>query len=207
MPLLAQTKHYLNQSDAVLKFMRVSHCLNKPLLKPMIMQFSKQFSKHPFVATSHCLKQLWYISPKHTHVCVSLLKKAITWGKTDTVLVTIYASPCLQKPLHEAMMTQFPRTYRCLLSHWVNYGIGQTWWIFGAQVLKEILAMGARGNRRQIRLKYSCLQRSTGLDTNGCPLGNSKFILLSDNLNICLWLSACQGEKIYQINNPWWTIY
>ena len=36
----------------------------------------------------------------------------------------------------------------------------------------------------------------TGLDTNGCPLGNSKFILLSDNLNICLWLSACQVEKI-----------
>ena len=38
----------------------------------------------------------------------------------------------------------------------------------------------------------------TGLDTNGCPLGNSKFTLLSDNLNICLWLSACQVEKIYQ---------
>ena len=37
-----------------------------------------------------------------------------------------------------------------------------------------------------------------GLDTNGCPLGNSKFTLLSDNLNICLWLSACQVEKIYQ---------
>ena len=36
----------------------------------------------------------------------------------------------------------------------------------------------------------------SGLDTNGCPLGNSKFILLSDNLNICLWLSACQVEKI-----------
>ena len=42
----------------------------------------------------------------------------------------------------------------------------------------------------------------TGLDTNGCPLGNSKFILLSDNLNICLWLSDCQVEKIDQINNP-----
>ena len=38
----------------------------------------------------------------------------------------------------------------------------------------------------------------TGLDTNGCPLGNSKFTLLSDNLNICQWLSACQVEKIYQ---------
>ena len=37
-----------------------------------------------------------------------------------------------------------------------------------------------------------------GLDTNGCPLGNSKFTLLSDNPNICLWLSACQVEKIYQ---------
>ena len=37
-----------------------------------------------------------------------------------------------------------------------------------------------------------------GLDANGCPLGNSKFILLSDNLNICLWLSACQVEKFYQ---------
>ena len=37
-----------------------------------------------------------------------------------------------------------------------------------------------------------------GLDTNGCPLGNSKFILLSDNLNICLWLSAGQVEKIDQ---------
>ena len=37
-----------------------------------------------------------------------------------------------------------------------------------------------------------------GLDTNGCPLGNSKFTLLSDNLNICQWLSACQVEKIYQ---------
>ena len=47
----------------------------------------------------------------------------------------------------------------------------------------------------------------SGLDTNGCPLGNSKFILLSDNLNICLWLSDCQVEKIDQINNPWWTIY
>ena len=46
-----------------------------------------------------------------------------------------------------------------------------------------------------------------GLDTNGCPLGNSKFILLSDNLNICLWLSAGQVEKIDQINNPWSTIY
>ena len=46
-----------------------------------------------------------------------------------------------------------------------------------------------------------------GLDTNGCPLGNSKFILLSDNLNICLWLSACQVEEIDQINNHWWTIY
>ena len=39
----------------------------------------------------------------------------------------------------------------------------------------------------------------TGLDTNGCPLGNSKFILLSDNLNICLWLSACQVEKIIKL--------
>ena len=48
---------------------------------------------------------------------------------------------------------------------------------------------------------------NTGLDTNGCPLGNSKFILLSDNLNICLWLSACQVEKINQINNSWSTIY
>ena len=37
-----------------------------------------------------------------------------------------------------------------------------------------------------------------GLDTNGCPLGNSKFTLMSDNLNICLWLSACQVGKIYQ---------
>ena len=37
-----------------------------------------------------------------------------------------------------------------------------------------------------------------GLDTNGCPLGNSKFTLLSDNLNISLWLSACQVEKIQQ---------
>ena len=37
-----------------------------------------------------------------------------------------------------------------------------------------------------------------GPDTNGCPLGNSKFTLLSDNLNICQWLSACQVEKIYQ---------
>ena len=46
-----------------------------------------------------------------------------------------------------------------------------------------------------------------GLDTNGCPLGNSKFILLSDNLNICLWLSACQVEKINQINNTWSNIY
>ena len=45
------------------------------------------------------------------------------------------------------------------------------------------------------------------LDTNGCPLGNSKFILVSDNLNICLWLSACQVKKINQINNPWSTIY
>ena len=40
----------------------------------------------------------------------------------------------------------------------------------------------------------------SGLDINGCPLGNSKFTLQSDNLNICLWLSACQVEKIYQ--NP-----
>ena len=48
---------------------------------------------------------------------------------------------------------------------------------------------------------------NAGLDTNGCPLGNSKFILLSDNLNMCLWLSACQVEKIDQINNPWSTIY
>ena len=47
----------------------------------------------------------------------------------------------------------------------------------------------------------------TGLDTNGCPLGNSKFILLSDNLNICLWLSDCQVDKIDQMNNPWSTIY
>ena len=40
---------------------------------------------------------------------------------------------------------------------------------------------------------------NSGLDTNGCPLGNSKFILLSDNLNICLWLSACQVEKIIKL--------
>ena len=46
-----------------------------------------------------------------------------------------------------------------------------------------------------------------GLDTNGCPLGNSKFILLSDNLNICLWLSACQVEKINQLNNSWSNMY
>ena len=46
-----------------------------------------------------------------------------------------------------------------------------------------------------------------GLDTNGCPLGNSKFILLSDNLNTCPWLSACQVEKIDQMNNPWSAIY
>ena len=52
----------------------------------------------------------------------------------------------------------------------------------------------------------STLIQTTGLDTNGCPLGNSKFILLSDNLNICPWLSACQVEKIDQINNAWSTI-
>ena len=46
----------------------------------------------------------------------------------------------------------------------------------------------------------------TGLDTNACPLGNSKFILLSDKLNICLWLSACQVEKINHINSSWLTI-
>ena len=46
----------------------------------------------------------------------------------------------------------------------------------------------------------------TGLDTNACPLGNSKFILLSDKLNICLWLSACQVEKINYINSSWFTI-
>ena len=58
-----------------------------------------------------------------------------------------------------------------------------------------------------ILLRYMREQTRPGLDTNGCPLGNSKFISLSDNLNICLWLSACQVEKIDQINNPWWTIY
>ena len=42
------------------------------------------------------------------------------------------------------------------------------------------------------------LSLGPGLDTNGCPLGNSKFTLLSDNLNISLWLSACQVEKIQQ---------
>ena len=42
------------------------------------------------------------------------------------------------------------------------------------------------------------LKDCAGLDTNGCPLGNSKFTLLSDNLNMCLWLSACQVQKIYQ---------
>ena len=47
----------------------------------------------------------------------------------------------------------------------------------------------------------------TGLDTNGCPLGKSKFILMSDNLNICLWLSACQVEKINQLNYSWSKIY
>ena len=46
---------------------------------------------------------------------------------------------------------------------------------------------------------YEYMIPDAGLDTNGCPLGNSKFILLSDNLNICLWLSACQVEKICQI--------
>ena len=46
-----------------------------------------------------------------------------------------------------------------------------------------------------------------GLDTNGCPLGNSKFILLSDNPNICLWLSACQVEKSNQLNDSWSNIY
>ena len=53
-------------------------------------------------------------------------------------------------------------------------------------------------------LKYCAY---AGLDTNGCPLGNSKLILLSDNLNRCLWLSACQVEKIDEINNPWSIIY
>ena len=42
------------------------------------------------------------------------------------------------------------------------------------------------------------VKSNAGLDTNGCPLGNSKFTLLSDYLNICLWLSACQVENIYQ---------
>ena len=45
----------------------------------------------------------------------------------------------------------------------------------------------------------------TGLDTNGCPLGNSKLILLSDNLNICLWLSACQVEKIIELAWSCWS--
>ena len=48
-------------------------------------------------------------------------------------------------------------------------------------------------------LNASCIP---GLDTNDCPLGNSKFILLSDNLNICLWLSACQVEKIIKLAWP-----
>ena len=55
--------------------------------------------------------------------------------------------------------------------------------------------------------QFQCWECHTGLDTNGCPLGNSKFILLSDNLNICLWLSACQFGKMNQVNNSWSTIY
>ena len=51
------------------------------------------------------------------------------------------------------------------------------------------------------QIKLLCDKYKTGLDTNGCPLGNSKIILLSDNLNICLWLSACLVEEIDQINN------
>ena len=50
------------------------------------------------------------------------------------------------------------------------------------------------------------ISQHSGLDTNGCPFGNSKFILLSDNLNVCLWLSACQVEKIIQLNNSLSTI-
>ena len=49
------------------------------------------------------------------------------------------------------------------------------------------------------------LATNSGLDTNGCPLRNSKFILLSDNLNICLWLSACQVDKINQKVLLGWT--
>ena len=37
--------------------------------------------------------------------------------------------------------------------------------------------------------------------------GTGGFILLSDNLNTCIWLSACQVEKISQLNNSWSHIY
>ena len=80
----------------------------------------------------------------------------------------------------------------CLNSRAKLYRVRSFWWL-------------------SARLQYlQCVSNgdtAAGLDTNGCPLGNSKFILLSDNLNICLWLSACQVEKIDQMNNPWSTIY
>ena len=56
-------------------------------------------------------------------------------------------------------------------------------------------------------MKIFWREHRTGLDTNGCPLGNSKFILLSDNPYICLWLSACQVEKSNQLNDSWSNIY
>ena len=51
--------------------------------------------------------------------------------------------------------------------------------------------------RQPLKNTFSWMD-STGLDTNGCPLGDSEFTLLSDNLNICLWLFACQIKKIDQ---------
>ena len=70
-----------------------------------------------------------------------------------------------------------------------------------------IIALRGMGPERDKISWRNCRPDDAGLDTNGCPLGNSKFILLSDNLNICLWLSACQVEKINQLNNSWSNIY
>ena len=73
--------------------------------------------------------------------------------------------------------------------------------------LVQVMAWHRTGNKPLPELMLTKFTDASGLDTNGCPLGNSKFIFLSDNLNICPWLSACQVEKIDQINNPRSTIY
>ena len=151
----------------------------------------------------------------HHHMWIQTrvtVRKRLSWVLTSVTLTfDLWTRPFAWTSLLSLVIT--PENF--MMIRWWEYGEkgvtdGQTDGRTDGLNQSYSCLVAAKNNRAPLLCYFklcAAFRTHSRLDTNGCPLGNSKFILLSDNLNICLWLSACQVQKINQINNYWSTIY